>query len=163
MSVIRRAIKVLDKGPGGARWSATKAQPLPDRIGQFEKAMANTRSPTSIAGNGDDLRITRQREILLLGSGHAINKLVLVAAWFRSQQGYAVTVRTCWSSTIDDVLVFSGDEVGTYTDTKVKDVHDNVAHSHYDEGDKLGEVQGPTQESARMRNVSCLEVAIRLR
>ncbi|EPE08085.1 hypothetical protein F503_00868 [Ophiostoma piceae UAMH 11346] len=153
MSVVNRSVKVLDRGPGGARWSSTKVAPLlADRIA---KAQARDIDALPTQGKASDWRTARQREVLLLATGHAISKLVLIAGWFRRQQGYVVTVRTRWAATVDDIFTFEGAD----DETEEGDVDDDVMDIDAGKEAVLKELR----KSTRVRTISCLEVAIRLK
>lgn len=168
MSLIKRAIKVLDEGPGGAKWSATRVLPLDDRVKANQAAIAG--APAS--AKRTDLRAVRQREVHLLATGHAISKLTMVAAWFQRQQGYVVQVRTRWSATVDDLLIPAGrdgdsgdgkgdsDSLGA-PDPDAQGDKDGEQDAHQQDKAAAAESQWPRLE-VRPRNVSCLEVAIRL-
>ncbi|CAK7201557.1 hypothetical protein SEUCBS139899_004263 [Sporothrix eucalyptigena] len=136
LSVVNRTVKLLDKGPGGARWSSTKVTPLEERV-----AAQSVVSPA-------DAKMARSRSVLLLSTGHAITKLVQIAAWFQRQPSYVVTIRTRSSATVDDIFTMA-ETVGE------GDNEDNM------------EVDTPAatepQRSTRLRNVNCLEVAVRLK
>lgn len=171
MSVVNRAIKVLDRGPGGARWSSTKVLPLAERISRVQEEAAS-------GGGSGNYKLARQREVLLLATGHAIDKLVLIAAWFRRQPGagYVVTVRTRWSATVDDIFSLSTSAAAT------GGLDDNAAEGETGEaitgeqqdaeggdstmidldGQRDAGISAP-RRSTRLRNVSCLEVAVRLK
>ncbi len=81
---------------------------------------------------GLDGRGKRNEEVLIKGTGKAIEKVVRMAAWWKEQSDVVVVIRTGSVGAVDDVL-----------DTGV-------------EGEG-GEGQ------SRVRRVSCLEVAVRLR
>lgn len=168
MSVVKRAIKVLDKGPGGARWSSTKVKTLPERIELAQVAPINAATTTSAAGanTGASYKTARQREVVILGTGHAIGKLVLVAAWFQRQLGYVVTVRTRSAVTVDDVYTFVGgkaeddnvESTGGDADNTADTMEVDVAAST-----ETDAAATKAQMSTRLRNLSCLEVAVRLK
>lgn len=143
--MINRAVKLLDKGPGGARWSSTKVLPLEERISAVS---ASTEANSHLTAGAE--KTARSRSVLLIGTGHATTKLIQIAAWFQRQPGYVVAVRTRSSATVDDV--FTIDIPGE------------------DKGDDMEEAmevdtQAPTEprRSIRRRNVNCLEVAVRLK
>ncbi|CAK7271583.1 hypothetical protein SEPCBS119000_004680 [Sporothrix epigloea] len=145
LSIINRTVKLLDKGPGGARWSSTKVLPLEERISAVSaSAEANTHTATGVD------KTARSRSVLLIGTGHATTKLVQLAAWFQRQPGYVVAVRTRSSETIDDVFTM---------ETTGED--DNEAEEDGMEIDTQPSA-GP-RRSIRRRNVNCLEVAVRLK
>lgn len=154
MSVVNRCIKTLDRGPGGARWSSTKVAPLlADRIAKAQNREVDTTRNT-------DWKTVRQREVLLLATGHAISKLVLISGWFRRQQGYVVTVRTRWASTVDDIFTFEG------TDGKEAEAEAD-ADAEGEQADEAMDIDTEKTrillKSTRQRVMSVLEVAIRLK
>lgn len=76
----------------------------------------------------------RDEEVVIKGTGKAIEKVVRLAAWWQGQSDVRVVVRTGSVGAVDDVV---------------------------EKGDG-GEGEGMVEES-RIRRVSCLEVGIRLR
>ncbi|OAA60268.1 hypothetical protein SPI_05392 [Niveomyces insectorum RCEF 264] len=176
MSLVNRAIKVLDKGPGGARWSATKVLPLQDRVDAAQRAAGDDAADAKRRAAPRSLRewrATRQREVVLLATGHAIERLTLVAAWFRRQEGYVVGLRTRWSSTIDDLFFPPGSgEAPADAKPESADRPDTVMDDETDADGKQAGGGVPLAEhkeneslrhDTRLRNVSCLEVSIRLK
>lgn len=173
MSVVKRAIKTLDKGPGGSRWSSTKVKSLPERIAQAQEAPIHSATTTSAAGAsaGASYKTARQREVVILGTSVVISKLVLVAAWFQRQQDYVVTVRTRSAVSIDDVFTFEGGKADDGEDGKDdKEDAGNDAEEVADAMDvdvpaSTTTTNTPSQprKSTRLRNMSCLEVAVRLK
>ena len=160
MSVVNRAVKALDRGPGGARWSSTKVAPLlADRVA---KAQAREIVALPTQGQASDWRTARQREVLLLATGHAISKSVLIAGWFRRQQGYVVTVRTRWAATVDDIFTFEGVEAETEQGEAGEAVEVDDAMDMDMDADKKA-ARKELRKSTRVRTLSCLEVAIRLK
>jgi hypothetical protein len=168
ISVVKRAIKTLDKGPGGARWSSTKVKTLPERIAQAQEAPIH--AATTTAGAGASYKTARQREVVILGTSHAIGKLALVAAWFQRQQGYVVTLRTRSAVSIDDVYTFVGgkaggdsdDDQGASTSDEANDAADTMDFD-VPTGTASATTTTVPQKSTRLRNMSCLEVAVRLK
>ena len=77
----------------------------------------------------------RDEEVVIKGTGKAIEKVVRLAAWWQGQSDVKVTVRTASVGAVDDVV---------------------------ERGEGEGEGEGMVEES-RIRRVSCLEVGIRLR
>ncbi|CAK7215136.1 hypothetical protein SBRCBS47491_002379 [Sporothrix bragantina] len=147
LSVVNRTVKLLDKGPGGARWSSTKVVPLEERV---QQTMGGTT-------NFSDAKTARSRSVLLLGTGHATTKLIQIAAWFQRQPGYVVAVRTRSSATVDDV--FTMEVVGEAgDDDKDKDNEEDAM-----EVDAHTTKTTEPRRSTRRRNVNCLEVAVRLK
>ncbi|KAL1887930.1 hypothetical protein Sste5346_009875 [Sporothrix stenoceras] len=172
MSVVKRAIKTLDQGPGGSRWSSTKVKSLPERIAQAQEAPIHSATTTAAAGAsaGASYKTARQREVVILGTGHVLSKLVLVAAWFQRQEGYVVTVRTRSAVSIDDVFTFVGgkQEGEDENDEETGDAIDEAADTmDVDVPSSTTTATAPTmsqpQKSTRLRNMSCLEVAVRLK
>ncbi|CAK7229823.1 hypothetical protein SCUCBS95973_007358 [Sporothrix curviconia] len=153
LSVVNRAVKLLDKGPGGARWSSTKVVPLEERVSSVTKTMAMTAATTTTAS---DAKTARSRSVLLLGTGHATTKLVQIAAWFQRQPGYVVAVRTRSSATVDDV--FTVETIGEGDDDDGEDDDEDAM-----EVDSTTKKTTEPRRSTRRRNVNCLEVAVRLK
>ncbi|CZT10887.1 related to POP7 Nuclear RNase P subunit [Rhynchosporium graminicola] len=87
------------------------------------------RGINSTAGEGK-----RDEEVVVKGTGKAIEKVVRLAAWWGAQSDVKVVVRTGSVGAVDDIV--SKDEEG---------------------------VAGAGGEESRIRRVSCLEVGIRLR
>jgi ribonuclease P/MRP protein subunit POP7 len=113
MSAVKRVRKQLDRSLID-RSSATRLVAFPERLAKISESQGSS-------GPGS--------EVLVLGTGRAIGKVLSVASWFEEQSDCVVDVRTRTVSTVDDVIV-DGEE---------------------DEDEK------------RIRRVSALEVAIRLR
>ncbi|KIH93783.1 hypothetical protein SPBR_09176 [Sporothrix brasiliensis 5110] len=176
MSVVKRAIKTLDKGPGGARWSSTKVKTLPERIALAQEAPIHAATTAATGtGTGSIYKAARQREVVILGTSHAISKLALVAAWFQRQQNYVVTVRTRSAVSIDDVYTFVGGEAedGDNGDNDGGGADADDADGPADTMDIDAPARTATtatttaatqpHKSTRLRNMSCLEVAVRLK
>jgi len=86
-------------------------------------------------GGGEKGEGKRDEEVVIKGTGKAIEKVVRLAAWWQGQSDVKVTVRTASVGAVDDVV---------------------------ERGEGEGEGEGMVEES-RIRRVSCLEVGIRLR
>ena len=133
MSVVKRVRKALENGP-----QKTKGLPLLARV-----AALNTGRGSAGGGGGDDDDEEggvdsgagkAGAEVLVLGTGRAIEKTLNVAAWFNRQKDCRVTLRTRTLGAVDDVIM----------------------------GETEGGEEGE-EDQARVRMVSCLEVVIRLR
>lgn len=84
-------------------------------------------------GEGGEARGKRDEEVVIKGTGKAIEKVVRLAAWWGEQSDVVVEVRTGSVGAVDDVVLRDGEEGN-------------------------GE-----EEGSRVRRVSCLEVGVRLR
>ncbi|KAM0323667.1 hypothetical protein ACHAQA_008602 [Verticillium albo-atrum] len=115
MAVVKRVRNQLDSSLKD-RAPSTKKLSLAQRV-----SLLNRDNGTSGESNC---------EVLVLGTGRAIEKTLSVASWFEQQPDCQVEVRTRTVSTVDDVVV---------------------------EGDEFG------GDESRVRRVSCLEAAIRLK
>lgn len=130
MSVVKRVRKALENGP-----QKTKGLPLLARVAALNTGRGS-------AGGGDDNEEGEVdggagkagAEVLVLGTGRAIEKTLNVAAWFNRQKDCRVTLRTRTLGAVDDVIM--GETEGGEEDE---------------------------EDQARVRMVSCLEVVIKLR
>ncbi|KAJ9155245.1 hypothetical protein NKR23_g2100 [Pleurostoma richardsiae] len=129
IGIVKSVRKALENSPAGVRGQSTKGLPLNARIAALSAG-------GSARGGGGDESGEGSPEVLVRGTGAAIEKTLHVAAWFNRQSEYKVALRTLSESTVDDVVKEGGDE---------------------DEGGFAGE------EDSRMRMLSCLELGIRLR
>lgn len=91
----------------------------------------------------------RGEEVLIKGTGKAIQKVLQLAIWWQGQEGVKVVIRTGSVGAVDDVVLREGkggdgdDDVG------------GVEGGAEDEGDEVPE--------SRVRRTSCMEVGISLR
>ena len=53
---------------------------------------------------------TNTKEVLLKGTGKAVEKTLSLGLWFQSQDGYSVIVKTGSVGTVDDVVKTTDDE-----------------------------------------------------
>lgn len=130
MSVVKRVRKALENGP-----QKTKGLPLLARVA----ALNTGRGSGAGAGDDDEEGVDGGAgkagpEVLVLGTGRAIEKTLNVAAWFNRQKDCRVSLRTRTLGAVDDVIM--GETEGGEEDE---------------------------EDQARVRMVSCLEVVIRLR
>ncbi|RNJ59968.1 hypothetical protein D7B24_000685 [Verticillium nonalfalfae] len=96
MSVVKRVRKQLDRSLQD-RAPSTKKLSLAQRVNLLNR-------DTSTVGESNC-------EVLVLGTGKAIEKTLSVASWFEQQPDCQVQVRTRTVATVDDV-VMEGDEFG---------------------------------------------------
>ncbi|KAK3331352.1 Rpp20 subunit of nuclear RNase MRP and P-domain-containing protein [Apodospora peruviana] len=122
MSLVKRVRKALDHGPP----QKTKGLPLTARIAALG---VDTRKEQQLGPIADALD-----DVVLIGTGRAIQKAVEVGCFFARERNLMVLPRTRTLAAIDDIEM--GDE-----DDADADVEDGV----------------------RVRNVSCIEVGIRWR
>ena len=124
MATVKRVRKQLDRSLRGHA-PPTKGKSLAQRVALLSRE------------NGTQGDVENPCEILVLGTGKAIEKTLSVASWFMAQGDCDVDVRTKTVGTVDDVVAGN-------------------------EGD--GEPEGDGfEEDSRARRVSCLEVAVRLK
>ena len=127
MGIVRRAQKALDKDARQrAASSSLKGLPLQARIAALRE------------GGGDE---DQRNEIVLHGAGKACPKTLRLAAWFRRQRGYGVSLRTGTAGTVDGIVVEGGE---TY------------------DGNLLPRHAGEERKGTQIRMVSVLQVGVRL-
>jgi ribonuclease P/MRP protein subunit POP7 len=132
-SVTTRVRKQLNKSLRTA--SSTHPQSLTNTVASKNHlAPLSSRIQALHKGPEDGIALQRAREVVVVGAGKAIEKVVNVAAFFQGQGDVEVTLRTGSLGAVDELV--PGDE------------EDNGP------GFSVGE---------RERMVSCLEVTIRLR
>lgn len=132
MSIVKRVRKALDNGP-----QKTKGLPLLARVAALSTGSV---SATAAAATNDDANVDGAgkagAEVLVLGTGRAIEKTLNVAAFFNRQKDCRVSLRTRTIGAVDDVIM--GEAEG-------------------------GDDEEAEEDQARVRMVSCLEVVVRLR
>lgn len=96
MAIVRRVRKRLDKSLEG-RAPSTRGMNLEQRVEMLQRD-----------GGADG---PGKCEVIVLGTGKAIEKTLQVAGWFMGQGDCLVQVRTKTVGTVDDVVV-EGDEFG---------------------------------------------------
>jgi len=104
MSVVGRARKRLDAGARG-RGSGGQQPALAARVAGLHGAA-----------------VADQHEVLILGTGRAIEKTVQLAAWFQRQPAYRIAVRTRTVCVIDDVVIEEDDGEEAPQDSRVRRV-----------------------------------------
>lgn len=138
MSVVRRVQRQLDRSspPTTATTTTTRrGRTLPQRIQALRSAPQQQQSGAGANdGFGEDVVIT--------GTGKAIEKTLNVAAWFFRQPDCRVNLRTRTVAAVDD-YVLGGDE------------------EEEDERAADGQPRGEPESGSRVRMVSCLDVAVR--
>ncbi|ROT41028.1 hypothetical protein SODALDRAFT_322248 [Sodiomyces alkalinus F11] len=101
MAIVNRVRKRLDKSLQG-RAPSTRGMNLAQRVEMLHRD-GGTRG-----GNADG---SAKCEVIVLGTGKAVEKTLQVASWFMAQGDCLVQVRTKTVGTVDDVVV-EGDEFG---------------------------------------------------
>ncbi|KAB5562733.1 Rpp20 subunit of nuclear RNase MRP and P-domain-containing protein [Coniochaeta sp. 2T2.1] len=149
MAVVKRVRKALENGGGGAPKSS-KGLPLTARVAALSTGGSRNRITAGQDGTGNS---SPDGEVIVLGTGKAIEKTLNVAAWFQKQSDCRVSLRTRSVAAVDDVVVGGG----------VKSA-DGDWDADADPDDADAEPEGDeVEDSTRTRMVSCLEVAVRLR
>ncbi|SPO00224.1 related to POP7 Nuclear RNase P subunit [Cephalotrichum gorgonifer] len=119
VSVVKRVRKRLDKASVGASGPGKKV-PLSARIEAMKKA-------DGTAGDGS--------EVVVIGTGKAVEKVLRVASWFSDEKDCRVELVTKTVGTVDDIVAKGDDGMGD---------------------DGMG-------DESRVRKMSCLEATIRPR
>lgn len=139
--VVKRVRKTLDYGP----LKSTRGLPLTARIAALctsqQQYKQNGRKGGGVEQNGEG---GGGKEVIVLGMGRAIEKTLGIAAYFNREKDCRVSLRTRSVAVIDDVLVGGDAEDGNC------------------EGGDEGDDDEVIDDHARVRMVSCLEVAVRL-
>ncbi|KAB5528954.1 Rpp20 subunit of nuclear RNase MRP and P-domain-containing protein [Coniochaeta sp. 2T2.1] len=148
MAVVKRVRKALENGSGAPK--STKGLPLTARVAALSTGSSRNHITAGQDGTGDSS--TDGCEVIVLGTGKAIEKTLNVAAWFQRQSDCRVSLRTRSVAAVDDVVVGGGKSADGDWDADA-DPDDADAEP---EGDEV-------EDSTRTRMVSCLEVAVRLR
>lgn len=137
MAVVKRVLKAVENGP-----QKTKGLPLSARIaalgvggGATDRSGGRDAGKEGAERDGDD-------EVLVVGTGRAIEKTLNVAAWLDRRKELKVSLRTRSVGAVDDVVPVVGEE----GDAQGGDGEDLVA-----------------EDMTRVRWVSCLEVGVRMR
>lgn len=127
---ILSAIQARSTGPINLR------HPSKDVLQQVRDGVKAARKGKKDGGSGE--------EVILKGTGKAIQKVLALAAWFQDEAqnelGVKVVLRTSSVGAIDDVV-----------------------HKHTGQDADGGEDYGDDADETRIRRVSCLEVGISLR
>lgn len=95
MSAVKRVRKRLDKAACGSSGPPGKKVSLSARVEAMKKGEGT-------AADG--------AEVVVLGTGKAVEKVLGVAGWFEEERDCAVEVRTKTVGTVDDVLVEDGED-----------------------------------------------------
>lgn len=95
MAVVKRVRKRLDKAAAGGSGPPGKKMPLSARIDAMKKT-------DGTKGDGS--------EVVVLGTGKAVEKVLGVASWFSDERDCRVEVVTKSVGTVDDVV--GGEEEG---------------------------------------------------
>jgi ribonuclease P/MRP protein subunit POP7 len=145
MAVVKRVRKALEGGNGQAR--STRGLPLTAQV-----AALSTGAGRGGGQDGNAESAGGKREVVVLGTGRAIEKTLNVAAWFQRQPDCRVNLRTRSVAAVDDVVLGTGDE-------ESKEVDPEEADGEMEEEGDAADVK----DYARVRMISCLEVAVWLR
>ncbi|KAB8298681.1 hypothetical protein EYC80_000858 [Monilinia laxa] len=103
IAIVKRVRRYLD----GAEFRAGPTiLPTTDRelMREIEEGIKNARMGKR-AGNGND------GEVVMKGTGKAIEKTLALANWWRKQEGVRVVLRTKSIATVDDIVGVSGEDV----------------------------------------------------
>lgn len=142
MAVVKKVRKALEGGNGQPR--STRGLPLTAQVAALN---------TGAGGSGrQEGNANGKKEVVILGTGRAIEKTLNVAAWFQRQPDCKVNLRTRSVAAVDDVVLGTGDEENKELDL--------------DEADGEMDMEGgvaDAEDYARVRMISCLEVAVWLR
>ena len=104
MSVVQRVRKQLDAGTSPAT-GTTRGLPLAARI-----ASLRVQNPAGPPG----------KEVLIMGTGRAIEKTLNIAAWFNRRREYKVALRTRTVGVIDDLIVEEDGDQEDVGDSRVR-------------------------------------------
>lgn len=153
MAVVKRVRKALDNN-GGAQPRTTRGLPLTARVAALSAGGrgAGRSGNNSDEGGGADGSVG---EVVVLGTGRAIEKTLNVAAWFQRQNDCLVSLRTRSVAAVDDV-VLGGAKTAAGDGEWDADADPEDADMEQERG-------GEVEDHSRVRMVSCLEVAVRLR
>ncbi|TPX11047.1 uncharacterized protein E0L32_007908 [Thyridium curvatum] len=146
MSVVRRVQRQLDRSSPPTTTATTTAtttrrnRTLPQRIQALRSAPQQQQQSGAGGGAYDGFG----EDVVITGTGKAIEKTLNVAAWFFRQPDCRVNLRTRTVAAVDD-YVLGGDEEEEGEDERAAD----------------GQPRGEPESGSRVRMVSCLDVAVR--
>jgi ribonuclease P/MRP protein subunit POP7 len=157
MGIVKRVRKALEKG--GAQPRSTRGLPLTARVAALS---TGGRSTSSRGGNNSDdgpdgTGESDEGEVIVVGTGRAIEKTLNVAAWFQKQSDCQVSLRTRSVAAVDDIVL------GRANNTNADGDWDIDADPDDADGEQEDEVDPDAEEHSRIRMMSCLEVSVRLR
>ncbi|OIW31283.1 hypothetical protein CONLIGDRAFT_308768 [Coniochaeta ligniaria NRRL 30616] len=154
MAVVKRVRKALESG-GGAQPRSTRGLPLTARVAALSTSSrgAPGRSNNNSEGGQDGSNESSEGEVIVLGTGRAIEKTLNVAAWFQRQSDCRISLRTRSVAAVDDVVLGNAKSADGDWD----------ADADPDDADAEQEGDDEAEDHSRVRMVSCLEVAVRLR
>lgn len=147
MSVVKKVRKALEGGNGQPR--STRGLPLTARVAALSTG-GQSSGPAGDGGQNENAE-PGGKEVVMLGTGRAIEKTLNVAAWFQKQQDCRVSLRTRSVAAVDDVVLGS--------DATNPEADPDDADGEMEDDDAANDVEDHT----RVRMVSCLEVAVWLR
>jgi ribonuclease P/MRP protein subunit POP7 len=154
MAVVKRVRKALESG-GGAQPRSTRGLPLTARVAALSTSggAATGRNKNNNDSGPDGSSESSEGEVVVLGTGRAIEKTLNVAAWFQKQNDCRVSLRTRSVAAVDDVVLGNAKNADGDWDADVDP----------DDADAEQEGDDEAEDHSRVRMVSCLEVAVRLR
>ncbi|KAH8908136.1 hypothetical protein BR93DRAFT_967980 [Coniochaeta sp. PMI_546] len=154
MAVVKRVRKALESSGGGPLPRSTRGLPLTARVAALSTSGrgATGRNKNNTDGGQDGSDENTEGEVIVLGTGKAIEKTLNVAAWFQRQNDCRVSLRTRSVAAVDDVVLGHAKNVNGDWD----------ADADPDDADAEQEGDDEAEEHSRVRMVSCLEVAVRL-
>lgn len=103
MAVVKRVRKRLDKAAVGGSKPPNKRMHLSARIEALKKT-------DGTKGSG--------AEVVVLGTGKAVEKTLKVASWFSEEKDCAVSIKTKTVGTVDDIV--AGDEAEAEDESRVR-------------------------------------------
>jgi ribonuclease P/MRP protein subunit POP7 len=160
MAVVRRTLKMLEKPS-----QRTRSLPLAARMQAVRAGAGAGRGAERRDGDGEGDADTDadaaaegregKDDVVLLGTGRAIEKTLQVAAWLQRRGDLRVSLRTGSVGTVDDLVPVErrkaedgdGDGMGAEEDADLRDAASD----------------GGELPSARVRWLSCMEVGVRMR
>ncbi|KAF2220369.1 Rpp20 subunit of nuclear RNase MRP and P-domain-containing protein [Elsinoe ampelina] len=140
MSATKRVVKLLDKADKRATQSALDTVRKRSRDHRFQKGRAQAQEDH--AGQGELDEAARKAgeeeggEVVVKGTGRAIEKALGVGSWFQQRDGYKVRIKTGSIGAVDDVV----------------ETEEALANENGADGEEV--------PSARMRWASTVEVVI---
>jgi ribonuclease P/MRP protein subunit POP7 len=116
---------------------------------------------SGVAGAKEDKEA--KDDVLIVGTGRAIEKVVEIAAWLQRKGDLRVSLRTSSVGTVDDLVpVESGERDDGDAGGNDGQENEDEAASQLGKGE-LGRDAIASEPSARVRWMSCLEVGVRMK
>lgn len=104
---------------------------------------------------GTDGSINVSDEVILQGTGKAIQKTLSIALWFQSRDEYRIAIKTGSIGAIDDLVPPADDTRDDVQDSSADVMDVDVSHAETKEDDEI--------PAARIRQVSHVQVHVALR